>query len=349
MLYIHQTSCISPQQTFEEKDIDMLHESVNNKLHVIEPKYPGIPPGLLRRMGKAVRIGVGAALPLLQGLSPNGIIIGTSNGGMEDCIKFLNQIIEYDEGMLTPGNFVQSTTNAIAAQVGLLTANKKYNITHVHRGLAFENAVIDAAMLVKENPFSNYLLGAVDEISNYNFNIDYLAGWYKKESLSNKELYQSNSPASIAGEGAAMFIVGDNKTGALASLRAIYTMHTHDEKLVANQLKGFLEKNLPGNEKISLLISGENGDNRLTKYYTACENIFTDDITIARYKHICGEFPTAAAIATWLGCQLIQSPHLPAHFIKKGEPQKEYANILIYNNYKGAQHSFLLISKPDLD
>ncbi|RZM12149.1 MAG: hypothetical protein EOO88_45975 [Pedobacter sp.] len=124
-------------------------------------------------MGKAVRMGVGAAMPLLQHQEAvDGIIIGTANGGMEDCIKFLNQVIDYDEGLLTPGNFVQSTPNAVAGQLGLMTKNQCYNITHVHRGLSFEMALIDAMMQVKENPGKQYLLGSVDEISDYNFNID---------------------------------------------------------------------------------------------------------------------------------------------------------------------------------
>ena len=117
MLYIHQHTCISPQQAFNDVNIETLKESAENKLKAIEPVYEGIPPGILRRMGKAVRMGVGAAVPLLKtNTAIDGIIIGTANGGMEDCIKFLNQIIDYDEGLLTPGNFVQSTPNAIAAQ-----------------------------------------------------------------------------------------------------------------------------------------------------------------------------------------------------------------------------------------
>src|SRR5882724_9129031 len=195
MLYIHQTACISSQQTFEDPSIDQLHESASNKLHVIEPDNPGIA----------------------------GIIMGTANGGMEDCIKFLNQIIEYEEGMLAPGNFVQSTPNAIASQVSLLTADKHYNITHVHRGLAFENAIIDADMLTRENPAQTYLLGAVDEISTYNYNIDYLDGWYKKDPVSNTELYASRTPASIAGEAAVMILVSAAKKNALVALQDIYT------------------------------------------------------------------------------------------------------------------------------
>src|ERR1700744_2725255 len=109
MLYIHQSTCISPQQTFVEIDIDTLHEPADNKLKAIEPAYEGIPPGVLRRMAKAVRMGVGASLPILAAFPlVDGFIIGTANAGMEDCIKFLNQIIQYEEGVLTPGNFVQS-------------------------------------------------------------------------------------------------------------------------------------------------------------------------------------------------------------------------------------------------
>src|SRR5947199_9689893 len=122
-------------------------------LYIKEPEYPGIPPGVKRRMGKSVRMAVGAALPVLEKFpKPDGIIIATANGGMEDCIKFLNQIIEFNEGLLTPGSFVQSTSNAAAAQIALLTKNHHYNITHVHRGLAFESALMDIMMSLKEVP-----------------------------------------------------------------------------------------------------------------------------------------------------------------------------------------------------
>src|SRR5690606_39795759 len=85
------------------------------------------------------------------------------------------------------------TPNAIAAQIGLLSKNKGYNITHVHRGLAFENALLDAMMTINENPAKNYLLGAVDEISAYNYNIDLLDGCFKKENITNADLYDTGS------------------------------------------------------------------------------------------------------------------------------------------------------------
>ena len=348
MFFIHETTCISPQHTFLQDKIfaskmNELNQPANNILLAVEPAYEGIPPGVLRRMGRAVRLGVGAALPLVHNSAKalDGIIIGTSMGGMEDCVKFLIQIIEYNEGTLTPTNFVQSTPNAIAGQLGLLSKNKGYNITHVHRGFSFENAVIDVDMLLKENPGTAYLMGAVDEVSSFNYNIEKLAGWYKQKPCTNEELYSLNSSGSVAGEGSAMFIVNDNSTNAVATLSGVHIFQTEDEALVNDQLKQFLKKYL-GDKKPGLLLSGENGDNRLTHFYNSCEQICGSTVSIARYKHLSGEHPTTSGFACWLATEIIKRNELPEHMVKKLSGNN-FDSILIYNNYKGIQHSFILI------
>lgn len=345
MLYIHHTSCISPQSTFLSVDLEILRESVENKLTACEPTYEGIPNSVLRRMGKAVRISTGAALPLIKpGVAIDGIIIGTANGGMEDCIKFMNQIVQYNEGLLTPGNFVQSTPNGLAAQIALLSNNKSYNITHVHRGLSFENALLDAILMLKDFPENTYLLGAADEISTYNYNVDFLAGWYKKEIVSNRDLFSVNSPASIAGEGAAMFLVNSCKTGSMARVKAIQTFHSEDQELIKSHLGDFIRQHFPSQESPDILISGENGDNRLLSFYLNSEELMGKETTILRFKHLCGEYPTASSQALWLGCYILATQTVPTTTIKKQPKLNPIKTILIYNNYKGLQHSFILLS-----
>lgn len=347
-MYIHKSVCISPQHTFSEIDLDNIVIADNNKLSVIEPSYQNIPLNILRRMGKAVRMGVGAATILLQEYPKvNGIVIGTANGGMEDCILFLNQIIDYDEGTLTPKNFVQSTTNAIAAQIGLTANNKEYNITHVHRGLAFENALLDIKMLLSENPQSVYLLGGVDEISTYNYNIENLAGWYKKEVVSNKNLYNNQTEGSIAGEGVAMFIMSDSAENAIAKIKDVKFFHTNNEEEVTNQLKNFLEDNLSGSNETDLFLSGKNGDIRLNHFYNSCEGLFSET-TIARFKHLCGEYATATSFALWLSCFILNKQQVPSNVVKTSFDKKEINRILIYNNFKGRQHSFILVENQGI-
>ena len=348
MFYIHQSTCISPQESFDQVNLATLHLPTDNKLLVIEPGYENIPPGMLRRMGKAVRIGVGAGMRLIKNTDSvlNGIIIGTAIGGMEDCIKFLNQIVDYEEGQLTPGNFVQATPNAIAAQIGLLSKNKSYNITHVHRGLSFENAMLDVDMLLSEHPDHQYLLGGVDEISLYNYNIDRLAGWYKNEDINGKDIYQLNTAGSIAGEGATMFIVNKQKENSTAVVRAIGTLHTTTVEEVQRQLQKFMDKHLLPGEKIDLFLSGENGDNRDLPFYNACESLLDAGTSVARFKHMCGEFATASAVACWISTQIFKTQSIPSHMMKKAAEVQQYRRVLIYNNHKHIQHSFLLLTLP---
>ncbi len=341
MFYIHHTTCISPQQTFGKVDLNDLKESVDNELSALEPAYDAIPTGQLRRMGKAVRFGVGAGLALLKGQNVNGIIIGTANGGLEDCVKFLIQIIEFEEGRLTPTNFVQSTTNAVASSLGLMSVNKGYNVTHVHRGLSFENAMLDTAILLNENPDDTYLLGGLDEISPYNNTIESLGKWYKDFPVSNTELFQIKSPGTLAGEGASMFLVNNNPTGAIAKVVALKMSHVTEKDEVIKNLKSFLASH---SIKPDLLISGENGDERHLPFYEAVENELSDETSIIRFKHMSGEYATSSAFALWLSSIVLRMEELPAHLFKK-KTKTGFSTVLIYNHFKGAQHSFVLVNK----
>ncbi len=350
MFYINDTVCISPQHTFSDINIEILNECENNFLKVLEPIYEGLSHNALRRMSKSVRTALVASLSVLKRNSStcDGIIIGSGNGSMEETGKFLDQLIEYNEGMLTPGNFVQSSPNAITGQISLLTKNKNYNITHVHKGLAFENSMLDAAMLLKENPSKNYLIGGVDETSSYHYQLDDQEGWYKKERISNKYLYESGTAGSIAGEGAAMFILSNNKENSLAKIQSFTTVHTSDLQVVKEKIQQFLSANLPPEEKIDLLINGENGDERLLKYYLACESLLDNEISIVRFKHMSGEYSTASAFALWLACNVLgKKTSIPKHCFKNKTSEKNYKNILIYNTHKGEQHGLMLVKRVD--
>jgi hypothetical protein len=348
MPYLHQSICISPQNTWPVTDLAQIRSSENNLLKAIEPSYSGIPPGAMRRLGKSVRMALGAALPLLEKYpDPQGIVIATANGGMEDCIKFLNQIVEYKEGLLTPGSFVQSTSNAAAAQIALITKNHNYNITHVHRGLAFENAMLDVVMLLRENHSAGYLLGCTDEISSYNYNIDRLDGWFRNEPVLNTALFQAPAKGTIAGEGAFMVWVDNQPEDAIAKLVTLKTIHSRDPSVVVEALQSFLSTYMPSDEMPDVLLTGENGDERMAQYYDAVELFFKAPMAVARFKHLCGEYCTSSSYACWLAMQIIQSGVLPPAIIKKNIPDKSLKRILIYNNYRSVQHSFILMSDVD--
>jgi hypothetical protein len=346
-MFVKDLYAISPQSTHDlQFEKGAWNEQYAKYYSAIEPSYLElIPANLLRRMGKAVRMGIGAGLPLIKrNERADGIIIGSANGGMEDCIHFLNQIVDYDEGVLTPTNFVQSTPNALAGQLALMSKNTGYNMTHVNGALSFENALLDGLLYFeKGKQKSSLVIGAVEEISIYNYNIDFLADRFKTEITPNSELIQSNSVGSICGEGSTMFVVSNSPENSLAEIvdvaQITTTSYNHLEELV----KGFLDKNGIDSEEIDLLIIGKNGDNRTDGWYDQFLNNFSGKPSIC-FKNMCGEYRTASAFACYLAVQLLSGKfENPDHCIGTIPPSIRY--ILIYNHFDGERHGLTLLKK----
>ena len=195
-MYLTDHIAISPQETFSETPlINGVEHYTDLKLPAKEPAYDFIPVPLLRKMGKAVRMGVGAGIHLLN-RHPHidGIITASANGGLGSCVRFLDQIIRFEEGRLTPTHFVQGTPNAVGGTLAQMSENGGYNLTHVGRGLAFESALVDALMLFEEERVQRLLIGASEELTDYNYRIQELTGAWKTQPVPSGELLSSHSP-----------------------------------------------------------------------------------------------------------------------------------------------------------
>lgn len=347
-MYVIDQQAISAQKThdlsFERGDYATYSTST---FPIVEPIYSEfIPLNLLRRMGKAVKMGIAAALPIInRNQQVDGIIIGTANGGLENCIDFLNQIVAYDEGVLTPTNFVQSTPNALAGQLALMNKNTGYNSTHVNGSLSFENALVDAKLFFEATTNkSSLLVGSVEEISSYNYNIDLLAGRYKNEIIANNLLLQSNTEGSVCGEGASFFLLSNSPENAIAEI--VDTTHIINPSTadLLDLMKAFFERNQLSMDAIDLLLLGKNGDNRLDFWYDDFHQIFPATPAI-NFKHLTGDYRTVSGFATYLGVQILTGNITGAHPAFNTEIPTKCKNILIYNHFDGIRHGFILIKK----
>lgn len=344
-MYITALRAISAQASHEGYDfIHSVVQHTGNKYMAVEPSYSGlIRASMLRRMGKSIRIGIGAGMPLLQEhASVDGILIGSSDGGLEDCIKFLNQIVDYEEGTLTPTNFVQSTPNALAGHLALMHKNTGYNITHVHKGLAFDNCMIDALMLFAENKVNSLLIGNVEEISDYNFNIETLAGQFKSEDVSSDALIGSNTEGTVCGEGASMFIVERSADDFYAQIVDVAQISNTDAAGVSEMISELLSSNGCTVEDIDALVLGYNGDSRTDDLYDSVSLQFPY-AGILSYKNLVGEYPTSSAFAVYMSANIIAGKGIAPEAIIR-EVTQQPKKILIYNHFKGLQHSAILMS-----
>lgn len=332
--YIRSAIAISPQKTFNNPGfLDDPAEYGNNRLTSIEPDYSeAIDPRSIRRMSRIIKMSVASALACLKDAgiaNPDAIVTGTAYGCLEDTGIFLSNIIQENEEPVTPVAFVQSTHNTIGAQMALLIKCSRYNNTFVSGGASFENALLDALMLLAENNAANILVGGMDEITDVSHTVLSRLGLYRRGAKN--------------GEGAAFFLLKNTSSpDDLACIDAVAT--SYKPEAVTEFISSFLASGSINYSDIDLLILGNNGDPKNDQLYSQVQQSVFNGIPSINYKHLCGEYPTATSFAAWLAANIIGKNSIPAILDQGKTPKKKINKILIYNHYQNIYHSLILMS-----
>ncbi len=345
-MFIRDAICLSPQHShdFGLFTAGPVHHQ-GNRYYAIEPEYGTVlPAGMRRRMSKIVRMGVFSGLSLLQAHRQiQSVIMATAQGGVDDSMHFLSQIEQYQEGTLTPTKFIQSTPNTLAGLLSEMAKIKGYNNTHVHEGLAFENALIDAKLYLDEMQ-SSVLLGAAEEISDWNFNINQMKGRYKTAMTDSQSLLSSNTKGTVAGEGAAMFVLQAGPEHARAHILDADQMLSADHADIKKLFQQILSRNSLKSSEIDALILGKSGDSRTDAAYDEIADSQFPKSAVLTFKNLSGDFPTVSAFALWLASAIVSGRKVPEVIIAR-KPASAIRNILIYNQYEPDQHGIMLVSK----
>ncbi|MGJ8591513.1 MAG: beta-ketoacyl synthase chain length factor [Aquaticitalea sp.] len=334
--YIHSAASISAQHSFETESLE-LHLISGKKVEAIHPNYKNfISPIALRRMATGVKMGVATATKALQIAKlqqPDAILTGTGMGCIEDTEKFLNAIIENEEEFLTPTAFIQSTHNTVGAQIALNLKCKAYNNTYVHGSLSFESALLDAHLLLSQNEARNILVGGVDELGT--------------EIIDAVRMMEDKTSDGISlpfGEGASFFLMSSESIDNGVELLDIQTFSSISKEAVNKNIQVFLKDNNLNSSDIDALILGTNGD-VYDSYYDELASMFSDSVPIVPFKKWCGEFYTASAFGLFLGCEILKSKEIPSGSLQKNSPKSEIKTLLLYNQFKGRDHSFILLRR----
>lgn len=350
-IYIQGSGCVSPQETAQGGPFpSTVREYRQERLAVADPDYKQwIDLKQIRRMSRVIKMGVAAAQLGLQeaGVTmPDAIITGSAYGCLDDTGVFLTKMVQQQEEMLTPTAFIQSTHNTVAGQIALLLGCHAYNNTFVHRGFSFENALQDSIMLLRETPGKQILTGGLDEITNHSHHILSRFGLYKRPAVSNLELLQSNTGGTIAGEGAAFFLLGTDKgPDTKVMLEGVQTVYKPaGEEAIIHRLSGFLAEHHCAAGDLDLLITGRNGDSTTDKIYDHIKTALFPQQPEACFKHLCGEYPTASAFGMWTANKIITENNVPPAAMYNGTAPTKINRVLLYNHHQGTHHSFILLS-----
>jgi len=351
--FINGTACVSPQNTLDENNLSSeIIEIEARFLEIQKPNYREfINPKLLRRMSKIVRMGIVAAKTALNKAEvekPDAIIIGTGMGCQRDTEKFLNSMIENNEGLLAPTAFIQSTHNTVGGAIALGLQNHETNLTYVHRTFSFESALLDSILLIGEEKAKNILLGGLDEITEESWLIKTKIDFYKKKPSNNKELLKDKQLGALAGEGSSFFVISDekNKNTFAEVIGTEMFYRPQNSEATQENISNFLNVHSLTTNDIDLVVLGYNGDAEFDKIYSDLEdNLFAEN-ACAYYKHLSGEYDTSSAFAMWMAVGIIKENNVPDVILKRGRVGKEIKRILIYNQFRNVNHSLILLSKP---
>ncbi len=305
-LYINGTGLIcaagsNAAEDFPETDISWYTDRLDAK----EPDYTGlIPPMQLRRMSKAVRMGVAAAKTCLQqsGVeTPDALSVGTALGCLQDTEQFLGRMIEREEQQLTPTSFIQSTHNTVAGQIALLLGCNGHNLTFVHRGHSFEHALLNAKLYLNEHPEHVVLAGGIDELTDTSVLLMQRGKVYRDHPASDTSLYTDLRKGSIAGEGAGFFTVTSRPlTETFLHLKALHFFVARTEQETRQQLDHFIASLPVREDDIDFVLLGMNGDERWSGIYDYIRREHFRQATQSGFKHLSGEYATAGAIGLGL-------------------------------------------------
>ena len=332
-IYITHCSSINPVFLPDNSGYPNVTETLEGiRLKCHEPDYKLFFPDfvLRRKMSRAVKMGTVTAMQCLNdsGIIPDTITTATGLGCLGDTEKFLNNINENKEELLNPTPFIQSTFNTVGAQIAIMLNNTSYNNTYVHRGFSFENAILDAWMLLSDNEAKNVLVGSYEELTDTSFDIFSRLGWYRK--------------GGKAGEGSQFFILSAEEKSP-CRLKDIAFAYRPSEKDLQEKLHKFLERNQLNPEEIDCLISGESGNYEEQTFYDIVEKTVPNS-TVITYKHRSGDYPTVSSFALWLSAQILHTNEIPSCLMKVNH-EKNIKRVLIYNHFKNNNHSFILLEK----
>ncbi|MBI3518369.1 MAG: beta-ketoacyl synthase chain length factor [Bacteroidetes bacterium] len=348
--YISGTGCISPQNSIDgEWFFDTINPAKGDFFDALEPSYKEyIAPNLLRRMGRAIKMGVAAAnlaINQAEAKKVDAIITGTGLGCFEDSERFLLAMLDNDEQFLTPTSFIQSTHNTVGSQIALIMKCHDYNFTYVHRGFSFESTLQDAMMLFEEGK-DTILVGGIEEHTPNFVILNRRAGKFQNQNTA-IPIWKSTTEGIQMSEGASFFVLDKIKTEkSLARVDGIQTLYKpKTSQDILMKLHAFLKLHELSLADVDVTLMGFSGDVVFDEKLKELLPIIEKESTAASFKHLCGEYHTASAFAMWVATKLIEKQKLPKTVAISDKTPSKIKHVLIINQYLGINYSFTLLSQ----
>jgi 3-oxoacyl-[acyl-carrier-protein] synthase-1/3-oxoacyl-[acyl-carrier-protein] synthase II len=264
--------------------------------------------GQVRRLKRfprlALSLAVAASDDLSQDEKPSAVFLGTGWGALSETSDFLSRLFETDEQFPSPTDFVGSVHNAAAGQIAMQFQATGANITMTGGDYSFEQALMTADFLSKDNDRSFLVIGA-DE--------------YHPELT--RLFDRSVAESEIFSDGGGAFCLKKEAGHSGITIQTVFFENARNNPEVVSALIQRLEKTHPLNERYGMILAG---------MPLACRSESEIQLQtllkltgyqhpVIDYRRQTGEHASASAVAAVMAVTFLQEGKIPARFCQ-GEP-----------------------------
>ena len=346
-VYIQSAEQISIQLPLSDAwfDVPIIYESVY--IRAIEPNYKEyLDPTKARRMGKILKRAIVTARIAVKTSGegvPDAIISGTGLGCIENTEIFLEAMVRNGEELLQPTYFMQSTHNTIGSLVSIDMKCHGYNSTYTHKGVSFENALLDAYLQLTAGRIKTALVGGYDEMTpNYQLLLSRIGYWRAH----NENVTLKKGEEAFASETSVSFMLSSEKNErTICQIRGIDLLYKPNEKDLQLALNELLNKNDCVINDIDAIVVGVSGNKTNDDVYYRNASLLFAGKPLAGYKHIFGESYTASGLGMYAAATCLRKQRIPQHMMLNGCKEiNPVKTLLLYNHCEDKNHSFTILT-----
>ncbi|MDR1456254.1 MAG: hypothetical protein LBJ01_11425 [Tannerella sp.] len=346
-VYIQSSRQISAQPPLSDAWFGAPVYHAASRVASLDPDFTScLSPVQSRRMCRLLKRVIVTARATLQGAGvemPDAIISGTGLGCIDNTEKFLHSILKNGEQYLQPTYFMQSTHNIISSLIAIDLKCHGYNNTWVHRGVSFEQALLDALLQFRRRGIRTALTGGYDELTDYYYLfLGRLGLW-------------DFAPASaappkrrcFAGETAVSMLLGDERSErSLCEINGVEILFRPSAADMRRALDALLAQAGCSLAEVDAVMTGVDGNPRNDPAYeTAAAGLFAGR-PLAQYRHLFGQSFTSAALGIHAAAVCLDRGCIPAHLMTgREEGLDPVRRILFYNHFNNTSHSLTLLSR----
>ena len=346
-LYIQSAAQISVQQPLSDAwfDAPIIFDSAY--VRAIEPNYREyIDPNKARRMGKILKRAIVTSRIAAKnsGIAmPDAIISGTGLGCIENTEIFLEAMVRHGEELLQPTYFMQSTHNTIGSLVSIDMKCHGYNNTYTHKGVSFEQALLDAYLQLSAGRIKTALVGGYDEMTpKYQLLLSRIGYWRAH----GENVTLKRGEEAFAGETSVSFMLScekdENTICSIGGISLLYKPSETDLQIALNEL---LDRNACSIDDVDAVVAGISGNQTNDAVYYRNAPLLFAGKPLAGYKHIFGESYTASGLGMYVAATCIGKQHIPRHILLNGcREVNSVKTLLLYNHSDNKNHSFTLLT-----